>query len=74
MSGQSLHRLQRCPNCSESSKNWDWITWCSKCGVTVCSKCVKSVHDCKDGFHFGIPGRGTRYFNTLSLQEEITRS
>ena len=66
---KSLFKLQDCPNCKKPRQELDWITWCSKCGMMVCSSCVHQNHNCKDGYEFGIPGRGTRYFATASLHE-----
>lgn len=66
---KSLHRLRECPNCRKPAGQLEWVSWCSKCGTVVCSSCVHQVHDCKDGYPFGIPGRGTRYFATVSLHE-----
>ncbi|WP_018131562.1 hypothetical protein [Effusibacillus pohliae] len=66
---QSLYKLKQCPSCGKSQPQLDWVTWCSKCGMVVCSNCVHQVHRCRDGFSFGIPGRGTRYFETIRLHE-----
>lgn len=69
MIAQSLYLLKECPSCHSSKNQIDWLTWCSKCGKIVCSHCVHTTHICKDGYHFGIPGRGTRYFATANTRD-----
>ncbi|MFC4766486.1 hypothetical protein [Effusibacillus consociatus] len=66
---KSLYRMKDCPTCKKSQNLLEWISWCSKCGMVVCSSCVHKIHECKDGYQFGVPGRGTRYFATVSLHE-----
>lgn len=66
---KSLFKMKECPTCKKPQKELEWISWCSKCHMVVCSDCVHRIHECKDGYHFGIPGRGTRYFATVSLHE-----
>ncbi|WP_200760624.1 hypothetical protein [Effusibacillus dendaii] len=67
---KSLHTVKKCPHCGSGPNEREWMSWCSKCSVTVCSRCVHQVHHCKDGYAFGIPGRGTRYFSTVCLHEK----
>ncbi|TCS72255.1 hypothetical protein EDD64_1227 [Effusibacillus lacus] len=66
---RSLYKLKSCPNCGKPQNQIEWVSWCSKCNMVVCSSCVHNEHKCKDGYPFGIPGRGTRYFATISLHE-----
>ena len=59
MKNTCLYTTEACPTCQETK--WEWLIWCTNCGIIVCSSCVDHNHHA-NGLPFDIPGRGKRYY------------
>lgn len=59
MKNTCLYTTDICPSCEETK--WEWLIWCTNCGMIICSSCVHDKHH-ENGLPFDIPGRGKRYY------------